>query len=768
MTRFHCIVTACLLAPVLTAAQAPAEETTAGDRAVTRAMLPDLHLLEPVWKSPVCWRESTVLLQQEDGAPLIGRLAFEAAEIISVNSADGSRTFVAGQDFQLGEDRRTLVFASDAPVPFIRQSDQFPPTGSPDSYQHRAGHPDQGMLYHRGSWFHERQLEVTYRRVENDQPGALHSWDEQALPRTLARLRAGRPLTIGVSGDSIAEGGDCSKLTNAPPHMPAFPELVASQLEAAYGSEIMLRNRAVGGWSIANGNADLDKLLAENPDLIIVAYGMNDVGRRDPDWFRQQVETLLTRVRAANPQIEIILVAPMLGNAEWVHTPRDMFAKYRDVLASFTGPGIALADLTAVWEIMLRHKHDLDLIGNGLNHPNDCGHRLYAQAILQRLAPTPPSQLLDQLRGGQPVRIVCFGDSVTGLYYHTGGIRAYTDMVNLALHKVFPAASVETINAGVSGHTTADGLARMDNDVLRHQPTLVTVMFGLNDMVRVPPEQYRANLETIIDRCHASGAEVLLCTPNDVISTAGRPTETLVQYCDVVRAVGRARNVPVCDCYNDMEALRGTDPLAWRLLMSDEFHPNMDGHQRIAEAITRSITGQHVSLADVDPPAPAIPRTLSRLAAGEPIKVLAMPPLDTQFAQMLKAQFPDAMVETTTWQTADQSLADLERDARERVRMFRPDLVVISVPRSARYDSQESLIGSFTWIMNWSLSFGAQEWDCIVVHPAVVDPDHADAEYDQLIRQLVRAQDLTLVDRQPDDNRPAAEILAEWIGQQRP
>jgi lysophospholipase L1-like esterase len=130
---------------------------------------------------------------------------------------------------------------------------------------------------------------------------------------------------------------------------------------------------------------DLDKLLAGKPDLILVAYGMNDVGRRDPAWFKDQVRAFVERVQAAEPHIEIILVAPMLGNSEWVHTPREMFSQYRDALASLTGPGIALADLTAIWEALLKSKHDLDLIGNGLNHPNDFGHRLYAQVILSLL-----------------------------------------------------------------------------------------------------------------------------------------------------------------------------------------------------------------------------------------------------------------------------------------------------------------------------------------------------------------------------------------------
>ncbi len=729
-------------------------------------MLPDLHLLEPVWASPISWRESTILLQTEAGGPLTGRLAFEATEVISVTLADCTRTFTPGRDFRLGDDRRTLQFPADATVPFLKQTDLFPPAGAPDSYRHRVNHPDQNLLYHAGSWFHARQLEVTYRRASTDWPGKLPPWDEHALPRTLARLRAGQPLRIGVSGDSIAAGGDASGPSMTPPHMPPFPELVAAQLQESYGTEIALHNRAVGGWSIANGNDDLDKLLAEDPHLIIVAYGMNDVGRRDPDWFRKQVETFLQRVRAASPEIEIILVAPMLGNAEWVHTPRDMFASYRDVLAGLTGPGVVLADLTAVWEVLLQHKHDLDLIGNGLNHPNDCGHRLYAQSILRWLVPTPARHALPTMRSGEPVRIVCFGDSVTGLYYHTGGRRAYTDMLGIALRTALPGASVETINAGVSGHTTVNALERIERDVLRHEPTLVTVMFGLNDMTRVPLDQYRTNLETIIARCRAAGAEVLLCTPNAVITTSARPTESLEQYCAVVRDVGRVQNVPVCDCYNSFAALRASDPLAWRLLMSDEIHPNMAGHQWIAQDLARSITGRHVSLADIPPPAPAIPRTLARLAAKQPIRVLAMPPLDTFVGPALKELDAGVVLEVSTWPTADKTLAELEQDAQSRVRAFRPDLVLLSIPRSAASDSPEAFIRSFAWIMNWSLSFGAQEWDCVVVHPSLVDPDHPDAEHDPLIRRLVRAQDLTLVDRPANDLRSADQLLTEWFRNQ--
>ena len=54
---------------------------------------------------------------------------------------------------------------------------------------------------------------------------------------------------------------------------------------------------------------------------------------------------------------------------------------------AFGGSLVSLATLAGygvVWELM-KNKHDLDLTGNGLNHPNDFGHRLYAQTILSVL-----------------------------------------------------------------------------------------------------------------------------------------------------------------------------------------------------------------------------------------------------------------------------------------------------------------------------------------------------------------------------------------------
>lgn len=372
-----------------------------------------------------------------------------------------------------------------------------------------------------------------------------------------------------------------------------------------------------------------------------------------------------------------------------------------------------------------------------------------------------------RLKTGQPVRVVCFGDSVTGVYYHTGSRRAYTDMLGIALRRLQPEADVTTINAGISGHTTVNGLARMDKDVLAHEPTLVTVMFGLNDMTRVPLEQYRDNLKTIVARCRSGGAEVLLCTPNNVITSSGRPTEKLIQYCDVVRAVGRELEVPVCDCYHRLDTLRQQDALAWRMLMSDAIHPNMDGHQRIAELLAESITGRAISVSDVPPPTPALIRTLARVKQKQTVNVLAMTPIDALMRSALGQLGGDLDINVTPWDVAGKTLAEIEVDAKSRVRAMKPDLVVIAVPRTASAETQEAFIHSYAWIMNWSLNFGPGGWDCLVVHASVTDPAGADRTRDALTRRLVHAQDLHLIDRAANDARQALDLLAEWFKQQQ-
>ena len=364
----------------------------------------------------------------------------------------------------------------------------------------------------------------------------------------------------------------------------------------------------------------------------------------------------------------------------------------------------------------------------------------------------------------RPTKVVCLGDSVTGVYYHTGSRRAYSDILQIALRRIDPKGGAVVLNAGISGNTTKDALARLDRDVIAHRPTHVTVMFGLNDVTRVPIEEYRRNLGTIAERCKAAGTVVILCTPNNVIDTPDRPIAKLERYCQVVRDVAKERGLKLCDVYTELESFRKQDPAAWRLLLSDEIHPNMDGHKRMASVLARTLTGKIEPLADVPLARPLFPRTMERIAAGKPIRVLAMPPYDGWVAEGLRGLDPRARVEVTTWPTAGLDLRGTEQDAKARVRPFQPDLVVVALPRGGQDVPLEQRIHDQTWIMNWSLSFGPGGWDCIVVHPNLLGPDD---RRDALISKLIRAQDIPRIERVRGDRRETRDLFVDWFGTTR-
>ncbi len=351
---------------------------------ITGDELEAMHLRAPAWQSDVVYWESSVLLDADDGGPPRARLARKVAEILAVRAANRTQEFDPAKDLKVEASGLGLTLQAPQPAPIVRKSELYKEPNAPQSYRHRVGDENQWLLYAPGRWFHDRNIEITYRAARGqDEPQVVSIHGE--LPKTRKKLAAGEPLKLGVSGDSISTGLDASHTASAAPDQGGYVELLAAQLEHDFASKVQVTNRSVAGWSVANGVEDAHKLLESEPDLVIIAYGMNDVGRRDPQWFHDRLQELIQKIQNRCPDAELILVSPMLGNAEWIHTPPEMFPKYRDVMQSFVGPRVALADVTEVWTWMNRHKHFLDLTGNGLNHPNDFGHRLYAQCILQLL-----------------------------------------------------------------------------------------------------------------------------------------------------------------------------------------------------------------------------------------------------------------------------------------------------------------------------------------------------------------------------------------------
>lgn len=184
--------------------------------------------------------------------------------------------------------------------------------------------------------------------------------------------------------------------------------------------------------------------------------------------------------------------------------------------------------------------------------------------------------------GNASPKVVCFGDSITK--------RGYPEELGKIL-------GVTVVNAGVPGNTTADGLKRLQTDVLDHKPSVVIVLFGTNDSrldsakVHVPVGQYVSNLKQIITRCEAINARVVLCTipPIDpepyfkrhrkqAFDKAGGLASVLTEYRAAVLRIATERKLPVVDLNTQL-----TSEPSW--LSADGVHPSLVGHTLIAKLI---------------------------------------------------------------------------------------------------------------------------------------------------------------------------------------
>jgi acyl-CoA thioesterase-1 len=345
------------------------------------------HLFEPFWASTTQDRESLFFCQRKEGEQAWAPLLFPPDRILSVRRSNGTATYEAGRDFVLEKERGELHLVPGSRIPFKTPGEIYPPANS-DLPKHEAkrGDPATHLIFSEGRFFHDLQVDVTYTHAPDLWKGYVPRFQGGNMPVVMGKLKRKQPITLCTLGDSITEGGNASKVIRAEPFQPAYGELVALGLEHASGTRVTFRNFGVGGWTSEQGLADIDRVTARSkPDLAIIAFGMNDACGGDMAQFAAHIRGIMGAIKAAAPEAEFVLVSPMLPNAEWDAPKMENYPLIREALAGLCGKGAVLADVTSVWADLLKRKAFLDLTGNGLNHPNDFGHRIYAQTILALL-----------------------------------------------------------------------------------------------------------------------------------------------------------------------------------------------------------------------------------------------------------------------------------------------------------------------------------------------------------------------------------------------
>lgn len=343
--------------------------------------------LRPFWLSGKMYGESVLFLEEGDSQPCAS-LLMTPTRILSVRDSSGKITYTEGKDYTWKPGTKEITLPSGSRVVCKTPQDLRRPDGS-QRYRltHRDGNGE--ILFGATHEYHDMQTFVSYEFDLAQWTGPKPTYAGSQLPRTVKILSEKQPLKIALLGDSISTGCNASGWAGAAPFQPPYQDLLVRNLEAAYGAKVTLSNFAVGGTATSWGLANIDKVIRAEPDLVLLAFGMNDSAGRSAEDYQANTQAMIDAVRKARPDAEFILIATMLGNKDWITLKHELFPKYRDALKELCGPGIALADMTSLWKELLKHKKDWDLTGNGVNHPNDFGHRLYAQVLSALLIQEP-------------------------------------------------------------------------------------------------------------------------------------------------------------------------------------------------------------------------------------------------------------------------------------------------------------------------------------------------------------------------------------------
>jgi lysophospholipase L1-like esterase len=199
-------------------------------------------------------------------------------------------------------------------------------------------------------------------------------------------------------------------------------------------------------------------------------------------------------------------------------------------------------------------------------------------------------------------RVTFYGDSITAQRFYTRDVQDF-------VATRYPRLKVEFHNAGVPGDRVNGGYAgdattRVSRDVKPWDPTVITVMLGMNDGGYVPPDpkilaDYQTGYEKLLNllRNAAPAARITLLenTPYDEI-THGTEFKgfmaTTEQNARATPPLAAREHLPVVDTYSPvaqlLEQAKATNLSFASLLVTDRIHPAEPTHWVMAAALLKA------------------------------------------------------------------------------------------------------------------------------------------------------------------------------------
>ena len=239
------------------------------------------------------------------------------------------------------------------------------------------------------------QYDSAFNESYEDVLEKINRQNQTALPKKLARaIKEGKPLLYAVVGDSISTGCEATEGNE-------YFTLFANYVESL-DVKMEICNVAIGGRDSTDAVPGVERIYQEKgvmPDLITIAYGMNDqnnlLGNEpgiSPEAYIHNLSSALDKIKSyAGDCPEVILISSMPANPIWNYTSGGstvLAAALRDFAKR---EGLPIADANALFQSELEYGQSYEeLIFSLINHPGDYGHYLYYLTL---------KSILDEARG---------------------------------------------------------------------------------------------------------------------------------------------------------------------------------------------------------------------------------------------------------------------------------------------------------------------------------------------------------------------------------
>ncbi len=193
---------------------------------------------------------------------------------------------------------------------------------------------------------------------------------------------------------------------------------------------------------------------------------------------------------------------------------------------------------------------------------------------------SPCKDVIDRIKNGEAIKIVCFGDSLTYGYMGRSPLlkvkNNYPDVLKSMIVEELGNPNVEVVNMGNPGEATGgnegiyplftSALSRTQ-DVIDMEPDLVFMMYGYNGRGLFTPEEMKTHWKTIIQEFHQAGISVISMSGPPEINSNNTP---LLPYYRVAYDVYQEEGTGYINLHSNMLEALSFEELA--ILLPDNLH----------------------------------------------------------------------------------------------------------------------------------------------------------------------------------------------------